>query len=186
MGKIGLILIIVLVVLIAVACVLLYNSMVKVKNKVDQAFADIDTVLKKRYDLVPNLVNTVKGYAKHEKETLTQTVELRNSAMSAKSSNEKIDANNKLASSITSIIALAENYPDLKADTNFLSLQNSLQDIENELATLRRSYNDTATAFNSKLETFPNNIICALFGFKKSSLFEITNEKERENVKVEF
>lgn len=176
---------IVLVALIILS-VIAYNSLIKSRNMVEQAFADIDVILKKRYDLIPNLVNTVKGYAKHEKDTLNNLTSLRSTAINSKNIDEVVDANNKISSSMHTLLAVAENYPDLKASSNFLSLQNSLTEIENELSTFRTSYNNLVTNYNSKIQMFPRNILAKIFGFRQHNLFVITNEIERENVKVEF
>lgn len=180
------IIIAVVVAILVISCVTTYNSLVKSKNNVEKAFADIDVVLKKRYDLIPNLVNTVKGYAKHESETLTKVINLRSAAIESNNVNDKVKINNEITSSLGNIIAIAENYPNLKADSNFLSLQQSLGDIEKELSSFRLSYNEYVTILNNKIETFPNNILAKMFKFKQAEFFEITNEVERENVKVEF
>jgi len=163
-----------------------YNGMVKAKNEVERSFADIDVLLKKRFDLIPNLVNTVKGYAKHEKETLTEVINCRNLFDNAKTVNEKVVAENKVNASLRNIWALEERYPDLKADKNFLSLQNSLSKMETEIATQRTMFNSVVTDFNSRIQVFPSNILASMFKFEKFELFKITDEKERENVKVEF
>ena len=175
-----------IVLLFLIAAIVIHNSMVRARNKVQQAFADIDVFLKKRYDLIPNLVNTVKGYAKHEKETFNQITSLRGEAVNTNNMNQAVETNNKISASLRNMLALAENYPSLKADKNFLALQNSLSDIEREIASVRVSYNNFATIYNTKLETFPNNLFALIFGFKKSTLFTVADKKERENVKVEF
>lgn len=174
------------ILIVALSVVMLYNSLVAKKNTTKQSFADIDVMLKKRYDLIPNLVNTVKGYASHEKETLSRVVELRKTAMGASTMNDKVKADNDISASIGSVLALSENYPDLKANENFLSLQQSLNDIERELATARLKYNHSATAYNTQMETFPGNVIAKIFKFEKCELFVIANPVERENIKVEF
>ncbi len=174
------------VLLLIVSCVLTYNSLVKSRNNVEKSFADIDIILKERYDLIPNLVNTVKGYAKHESETLNKVIDLRAEAIKSNNVNEKVKINNELTSSLGNLIAIAENYPNLKADTSFLSLQQSLKDIESKLASFRLSYNENVTHYNNKTETFPNSILAKMFKFKQAELFVITNQVERENVKVEF
>lgn len=175
-----------LLLLLILTFILVYNSLTKAKNNSEKAFADIDVMLKKRYDLVPNLVNTVKGYAKHEKSLFTETVELRNTAMTSASTSEKVDINNKLSSNIGKVVALAENYPKLQADSNFLSLQQSLTQIEESIATVRTNFNDKTNIYNTKLDVFPNNLIAKIFKFNKISLFEIVDKKERENIKIEF
>ena len=175
-----------IVLIFIIAAIVIHNNMVKARNNVQQAFADIDVFLKKRYDLIPNLVNTVKGYAKHENETFNQITELRGQAVNTNNMNQAIETNNQISASLRNMLALAENYPTLKADKNFLALQNSLSDIESEIARVRVSYNNYATIYNTKLETFPNNLFALIFGFKKSTLFTVTDKKERENVIVEF
>ncbi|MFH1534207.1 MAG: LemA family protein [Nitrospirota bacterium] len=170
---------------IAVLIVGIYNSLVKLKNKAEQAWSDIDTQLKKRYDLVPNLVETVKGYAKHESQTFENVVKARSAAMGAQNFKEKAEAENMLTGALKSIFALAENYPDLKANQNFLELQKTLTDIENAIQPARATYNDAVRALNTKMEVFPNNLIAGPFGFKKREFFEI-KEEERENPKVSF
>lgn len=175
-----------IVLLAILGMVLVYNSLVRRKNEVQRNFADVDTVLKKRYDLIPNLVNTVKGYAKHESELLTEVVGLRNSVQTKQTLNEKVDAYNKLEGSMHKIFALAENYPQLQANENFLSLQHTLTDVENEISGARSAYNQAVTALNLKIESFPSNIVAKMFKFQKGVLFEVTTQQERENVKVEF
>lgn len=172
--------------LVIVFVIVVYNRMINARNKVEQAFANIDVFLKKRYDLIPNLVNTVKGYVKHENDTFSQITTLRGEAVNTNNMNHVIEANNKISGSLRNMLALTENYPTLKADKHFLSLQNSLNDIEKHISETRIIYNDQANIYNTKLETFPNNLIAAMFKFEKSSLFVIADPKERENVIVEF
>lgn len=174
-----------LVAVVAVLLVGIYNSLVKLKNKAEQAWSNIDTQLKKRYDLVPNLVETVKGYAKHESQTLENVVKARTAAMGAQSFKEKADAENMLTGALKTIFALAENYPDLKANQNFLDLQKTLTDIENAIQPARATYNKAVRELNTKIEVFPNNLIASPFGFKKREFFGI-KEEERENPKVSF
>ena len=162
------------------------NALVRLKNKVEEAWATIDVYLKKRFDLIPNLVNTVKGYVKHENDTFSQITTLRGEAVNTNNMNHVIETNNKISGSLRNMLALTENYPTLKADKHFLSLQNSLNDIEKHISEARIKYNDQANIYNTKLETFPNNLIAAIFKFEKSSLFVIADPKERENVIVEF
>lgn len=177
------------VVVIALAIIGMYNSLVRLKNRVEEAWSDIDVQLKRRYDLIPNLIETVKGYASHEKETLERVVAARNAAMGAQSGGDtkaQAEAENMLSSSLKSIFALSENYPDLKANTNFLELQRELSDTENKIQASRRFYNGNVRDFNTKIEMFPTNIIAGMLGFTKREFFEIEDEKERENVKVSF
>ncbi len=172
--------------LAAFAVIGIYNSLVTLKNKVDEGWADIDTQLKRRYDLIPNMVETVKGYAKHEKGTFEAVTKARNMAMNATTPEQKAQAENMLSGTLKSLFALAENYPELKADQNFLNLQNTLKEIEEHIQLSRRYYNATVRDFNTKIEIFPNNVIAPMFGFSKREYFEIEKEEERENVKVSF
>lgn len=172
--------------LVAFAVIGIYNSLVTLKNKVDEGWADIDTQLKRRYDLIPNMVETVKGYAKHEKGTFEAVTKARNMAMNATTPEQKAQAENMLSGTLKSLFALAENYPELKADQNFLNLQNTLKEIEEHIQLSRRYYNATVRDFNTKIEIFPNNVIAPMFGFSKREYFEIEREEERENVKVSF
>ncbi len=170
---------------VAVLLVSVYNGLIKLKNSAEQAWSDIDTQLKKRYDLVPNLVETVKGYAKHESQTFENVTKARTAAMGAQNFKDKAQAENMLSETLKSIFALAENYPDLKANQNFLELQKTLTDIENSIQPAREKYNEAVRALNTKMEVFPNNLIAGPFGFKKRDFFDI-KEEERENPKVSF
>lgn len=170
---------------VAALIVVLYNSLVKLRNKAKEAWADIDTQLKRRYDLIPNIVETVKGYASHEANTLQSVTEARTKAMGAQNLQEKEQAENMLTGALKSIFALAENYPDLKANQNFLQLQTTLKDIEEHVQMSRRYYNGTVRDLNNKLETFPNNLFGGMLGFKKMDFFQATDE-EKKNVKVDF
>lgn len=179
---------IVIAVLIA-GIIMMYNSLIRLKNRVDEAWSDIDVQLKRRYDLIPNLVETVKGYASHEKETLDRVIQARNSAMAAQSkggAKEQADAENALSSTLKSIFALAESYPNLKANENFLELQKELSDTENKIQASRRFYNGNVRDFNTKLQIFPTNIIGNMLGFKDREYFEIEEPAQREAVKVQF
>lgn len=162
-----------------------YNSLVKMRNMIDEGESGIDVQLKRRYDLIPNVVETVKGYAKHEEKTLTKVVELRNSAMSAKGMEDRGKAENALTESIKSLFALAEAYPDLKANQNFLGLQGELSKIEDDVQNSRRYYNATVRDFNMRIQQFPSNLVAGMFGFKEREFFE-AEEGEKENVKVDF
>jgi len=175
-----------LIVIFIIYVVVKYNGLVKLKNFVKNAFADIDVQMKARFDLVENLVNTVKGYAIHEKDTLTQIVQARNSYLNAKTDDEKLAANDQLSGTLKTLFALAESYPDLKANQNFLQLQTELSDIENKIAAARRFFNSCVKDFNTAVETIPTNIIAKLFGFKKYDFFAITNEEEKKAPKVQF
>ena len=162
-----------------------YNSLIKFRNRTDEAWSDIDVQLKRRYDLIPNLVNTVKGYADHEKEVLEKVTEARTRAMGAQNPEDKAQAENMLTGALKSLFAVAENYPDLKASQNFLELQRELSDTENKIQAARRFYNGNVRDFNTKTQTFPNNMIIGMFGFKKYDFFEAEGD-EKEVVEVKF
>ncbi len=175
-----------IVVAVLLLVVFSYNSLVRAKNTVENAFSDIDVQLKNRFDVVENLVNTVKWYAEHEKSLLENITKSRTAYMNAKDDNEKIKADNMLSSTLKSLFAVAENYPDLKANQNFLDLQNKLYDLENKIAASRRYYNSAVREYENKRETFPSNIIANLFGFKEKLYFELNSEEERQTPKVKF
>ena len=177
--------IIVLIVIAFVVVISTYNNFVQLNNKVKEAFSTMDVYLKKRWDLIPNLVETVKGYAKHEKDTLKEIVELRSSAYDNMTDDDKIKSNEKLSTGITKIMALAEAYPDLKANENFKDLSNQLTKVEDDIANSRKYYNGVVRMFNNKVEMFPSNILAGIFGYKSKTMFE-ANTNERENVKVSF
>ncbi len=178
-------LIIGVIALLVIYVLVTYNVFVKMKNRVDESFSTMDVYLKKRWDLIPNIVETVKGYAKHEKSTLSDVIKLRNGAYDNMSSDEKIKANQQLSKGITKIMALAEQYPDLKANENFKDLSTQLTKIEDEIANSRKYYNGTVREFNDKVQMFPSNIVAKIFGYKAKIMFEAT-EEERKNVKVSF
>jgi LemA protein len=171
--------------LVVIVVVGLFNSLSKQKVVVDEATADIETFLKQRYDMVPNLVEIVKGYAAHEKETFKMVTEMRSKAMSAGSFSEKAKIEDELSKGISKIFAVAEAYPELKADKNFVELQNSLKALEDDIQKSRRFYNGTVRDFNTKIAVFPNNIIANILGFKALPFFE-ASEEEKKNVKIEF
>lgn len=185
---------IVLIVAVAIAGLMyvsIYNGLIKYRQKVKEAWAGIDVQLKRRHDLIPNLVNTVKGYAKHESETLQKVIQARNAAMSAPVSSlgDKAGAENMLSGTLKSLFALSENYPDLKANQNFIKLQDELTETEDQISASRRIYNSNVEALNTKIEMFPSNIIANAHHFKKASFFEITETERKEmskGVKVEF
>lgn len=183
--KTGLIIIIVVLVLLVFWIISSYNTLIALKNKVKEAFATMDVYLKKRWDLIPNLVETVKGYAKHESEILEKVTKLRSSSYDSMSDEEKVDVNNQLTAGIHQLLAVAENYPDLKANQNFMNLSNQLSQIEADIANSRKYYNATVRDLNNKVEMFPTNIVAGMFGFKEEKMFEAA-EEERENVKVQF
>ncbi len=181
---IGLILLIVLGVILLWA-IAIYNGLIKLKNRVDEAWSDIDVQLKRRYDLIPNLVNTVKGYAAHEKEAFEKVTEARARAMSAGTTEDKAQAENMLSNTLKSLFAIAEAYPDLKANQNFLELQRELTDTEDKIQASRRFYNGNVRDFNTKIEIFPNNLFAGILNFTKRQFFEAAGA-EKEAVKVEF
>ena len=162
-----------------------YNSLVVLRNRVKDQWAQIDVQLKRRFDLIPNLVETVKGYAKHESETLENVVKARNTYLSAETPEGQIKADGELTQAISKLFALAESYPDLKANTNFIDLQNELSDTEDKIASARQFYNDTVLKYNNKVQMVPSNIVAGLCGFKQETLFE-ANEQEKQNVSVKF
>ena len=163
-----------------------YNSLVSLRNQVEEAFSTMDVYLTKRYDLIPNLVETVKGYAKHEKETLEAVISARNKAVNATTMEGKIEAENAMSGVIGRLFALAEAYPDLKANTNFLDLQTQLKSIEDDIANARKYFNGVTRQYNTKIEVFPMNILAGIFGFTKKPLFVVADEQQRQNVKVSF
>ena len=191
-GAVGIIVaVIVVVLLVAVVAwwISTNNALVRLKNKVEEAWATIDVYLKKRFDLIPNLVETVKGYASHETQTLEKVISARNIAGKAVAGEERIAAENQLTSSLRTFLnVVSENYPELKANTNFLDLQNQLKQIEGELEGARRYYNGNVKAFNTKIEVFPSNIVAKRMGedYKKRPYFELDSVVERQNVKVSF
>ena len=177
--------ILIIVVLIILWIILTYNGLIKIRNRSKEAWADIDVQLKRRYDLIPNIVESVKGYASHEKELFEKVTLARSQAMQA-TGKEKMLAENTLTETIKSLFAVAENYPQLKANENFLGLQQELSDTENKIESSRRFYNGTVKEYNISVQVFPSNIIAGLFGFKPEPLFETTKPEEREAVKVKF
>lgn len=180
--------IIAIVVVLIIAIVSLYNALIRLKNRVDEAWSDIDVQLKRRYDLIPNLISTVKGYAQHERETLERVVEARNFAANNQQSSsvqKQAEAENMLSSALKSVFALSESYPDLKANTNFLELQRELSDTENKIQAARRFYNSNVRDFNTKIQVFPSNLIASKLKFTKYDYFEIESS-EAEPVEVKF
>lgn len=175
--------IIAIIVLILIYFGITYNSLVKLNNTVVEAFSTMDVYLKKRWDLIPNLVETVKGYAKHEKLTLSEIIKLRNSVYDDMSSDEKIKTNEQLSKDITKIMVLSEQYPNLKANENFKELSTQLIESEDGIANSRKYYNGTVREFNNKVQMFPSNIVAMIFGYKAKTMFE-ANKEERKNIKV--
>ena len=177
--------ILIVLVLLIVYVISTYNSLIVARNKVHDQFSQIDVQLKRRFDLIPNLVETVKGYAKHESETLEKVIAARNNYANAKTDAEKLAASKEMSRGVMNIMALAESYPDLKANTNFIDLQNQLREVEDKISYARQFYNDTVLMYNNKVEMFPGNIIASMFNFTKEAFFE-ADEAERENVQVKF
>lgn len=181
----GWIILIVVVVLLLLYVVSVYNGLIRLRNKVDDQASQIDVQLKRRFDLIPNLVETVKGYTKHEKETLEGVVNARNAYNTAGSLEDQLKADGELTKAMNKLFALAEAYPDLKANENFMNLQNELTAIEEKIVYSRQFYNDSVLKLNNKIEMFPSNIVAGMFNFKKRQFFEASAE-ERQNVQVKF
>ncbi|GGJ98499.1 MULTISPECIES: LemA family protein [Parabacteroides] len=179
---------IVVIVVLALWIISLYNSLVKLRNNRENAFADIDVQLKQRHDLIPQLVATVKGYAAHEKDTLERVINARNGAMSAHTIDEKIKAENALSSALAGLKITLEAYPDLKANQNFLQLQEEIADLENKLSAVRRYFNSATKELNNAVETFPSNLIAGMFGFRKEIMFDLGAQRAtlEEAPKIEF
>ena len=175
-----------IVLAIIIACIAIYNKLVTLRQRVENAWSQIDVQLQRRFDLIPNLVETVKGYMTHEQATLAKVTELRTSWASANTVEEKLNLENELTSALKTIMAIAENYPNLKADQSFNNLQQELSDTEDKIAYSRQFYNDTVTIYNTKLETFPSNIIAKIFGFKASTLYSVDNDEVKKAVNVKF
>ena len=182
------IIVIVVVVILAAWLVSMYNSLVKMRNNRENAFADIDVQLKQRHDLVPQLVETVKGYAAHEKDTLERVINARNGAIGAKTIDEKIVAENALSSALSGLKITLEAYPDLKANQNFLQLQDEIADLENKLSSVRRYFNSATKEYNNAVETFPSNILAGMFGFRKEVMFDLGEQRAalEEAPKIKF
>lgn len=175
-----------LIVVIVLVFVVLYNGLVKQRNNCDKSWAQIDVQLKRRHDLIPNLVETVKGYAKHEQGTLDQVIKARNMAMSASGVHDTAEAENMLSGALKSIFALSEAYPDLKANTNFLELQEELTSTEDRVAYSRQFFNDAVLHYNNKIQTIPSNIIAKMFSFAEREFFELDVPEARQAPKIEF
>lgn len=170
---------------VVLAVIFLYNSLVRLKNQIDNAWAQIDVQLKRRFDLIPNLIETVKGYTKHEKGVLEECTKARTAFMGATSVKDKAKAENMLEGTLKTLFAVSENYPKLQANENFLQLQEELSGTESKIAYARQHYNDMVLDYNNKVETFPNNLLAGLFGFKEKESYPVP-EEERKNVKVQF
>ena len=176
----------VIIALVVLTFVGIYNGLVRLRNMCEQAWSDIDVQLKRRYDLIPNLVETVKGYASHEKETFEKVVQARNQAMQATSPADKAQAENILQSTLKSLFALAEAYPDLKANQNFIQLQTELANIEEQIQLARRYYNAVVRDLNTKIESVPSNFVASMFNFQKREYFELESAEERKAPQVSF
>ena len=176
----------IILVLIVVFVIAQYNGLVYLRMKVHNAWSQIDVQLQRRFDLIPNFVETVKGYMTHEKETLEKVTELRTSWANATTVKDKADLDGELSSALKTIMAVSENYPELKANQNFMQLSEELRNTENKIAFSRQFYNDTVTMYNTKLQVFPSNIIAGIFHFTPSDLFKTDSEEARKNVKVDF
>lgn len=182
----GIILLIVILVVIVIIFIGLYNSIVSLRNRVDNAWSQIDVQLRKRFDLIPNLVETVKGYAAHERETLEKVIEARQLGMNATGVKDQAQADNMITGTLKSLFAVVENYPNLKADAHFTKLMEELQGIEGNIAFARQFFNDMVMQFNTKIQTFPGNIFAGMFGFKIKDYFLVEDSVAREPVKVQF
>ena len=175
-----------IVVILVIAVISMYNDLVSRRVKVDNAWSQIDVQLQRRFDLIPNFVETVKGYAAHESETFEKITELRTSWANAQTVTEKAELDNQLSGALKTIMAVSENYPDLKANQNFSELSEELRNTENKISFSRQFYNDNVTMYNEKLQLFPSNIIANMFNFKPRELFAVENNEARKNVKVDF
>ena len=177
----------ILVIVVLVALVIgMYNGLITSRNKVDNAWSQIDVQLQRRFDLIPNLVEAVKGYMKHEEGVLTKVAELRTSWANASTVGEKMELDNQLSGALKTIMAVSENYPELKANQNFSELQEELRNTENKISYSRQFYNDSVTMYNTKLQVFPTNIFANMFGFQAKELFRVDSDDARKNVKVSF
>jgi len=183
---IAIVIVIVIIVVLVLVTIGIYNGLVRLRNAVEEAFSTMDVYMKKRFDLIPNLVETVKGYASHEKDTLERVIQARNFAQSASSPEDRIQGDNQLTGALKSLFAISEGYPQLRANENFMNLQNQLQGVEADIANSRKYYNGTVRMYNTKTEVFPNSIVASMFRFQRKPLYELDDVAERQNVKVEF
>ncbi|MFH1410867.1 MAG: LemA family protein [Patescibacteria group bacterium] len=174
------------IVLVIAFVIVTYNRMIKMRNQADEAWSDIDVQLKRRYNLIPNLVETVKGYAEHESDVFTKVTEARSNAINAGTMKEQAQAENMLSGALKSLFAVAENYPELKANENFMQLQTELVDTEDKIQAARRFYNGTVRDFNTKLQQFPNSVVAKMFKFENKEFFEVEDEEQKKNVEVSF
>jgi len=178
--------ILIIITLVIIVFIAIYNALVRRRTQTEEAWSDIEVQMKRRYDLIPNVVETVKGYAAHEKSVLENVTNARTRAMGAKHSDERLQAENALSSTLKTLFAVAENYPDLKANVNFLDLQRELADTENKLQSSRRFYNSVVRDYNIMLQTFPSAFVASLFGFAKKDFFGLEDNVAREPIKVSF
>ena len=183
---IALLIVLAIVVILVIFVIALYNNLVKLRNRIENAWAQIDVQLKRRWDLIPNLVETVKGYASHERETLEAVIAARNAATSATGPQEQAASENMLTGALRQLFAVSEAYPDLKANQNFLALQEELTSTENKIGFARQYFNDAVLRMNNKVEMFPSNIIAGMFNFTREQFFEVDAPEERQAVKVSF
>ena len=181
-----LLIILAIIILIVFFIISIYNGLVQARMKVDNAWSQIDVQLQRRFDLIPNFVETVKGYMTHEKETFEKIAALRTSWANTSSVSEKAEIDNQLSGALKTIMAVSESYPELKANQNFSELQEELRNTENKIAYSRQFYNDSVTLYNNKLEMVPTNIIASFFKFEPSELFKVDSEEAKQNVKVQF
>ena len=176
----------IIIVVLVMAVVAMYNQLVSLKMKVDNAWSQIDIQLQRRFDLIPNFVETVKGYMKHESETFEKIAALRTSWANASSIKDKAEIDNQMSGALKTIMAVSESYPELKANTNFSELSEELRNTENKISFSRQFYNDSVTKYNTKIQLFPSNIIAGIFNFTARELFKVDDENARKNVKVDF
>ena len=178
--------VLIIIVVIIAALVLIYNGLIQSRNKVKNAWSQIDVQLQRRFDLIPNLVESVKGYMAHEEATLTKVTELRTAWANASTVSEKAELDNELSGALKTIMAVSENYPDLKANQNFSELQEELRNTENKISYARQFYNDSVTMYNTKLQVVPTNIVAGMFHFTEEPLFKVDSDEVKQNVKVNF
>lgn len=176
----------IIILLLVIAVIVMYNNLVRLRQKVKNSWSQIEVQLQRRFDLIPNLIETVKGYMKHEENVLTKVTEIRTSWANASSVGEKAELDNQLSGALKTIMAVSESYPDLKANQNFSELQQELQNTENKISFSRQFYNDSVTMYNMKLQTVPSNIVASIFNFQPEELFKAESDEARKNVKVDF
>lgn len=175
-----------IIILLAIYVISIYNNLVKSRQRVRNAWSQIDVQLQRRFDLIPNIVSTIKGYVKHEESTLTKIAELRTAWANASTVSQKAELNENLSGALKTIMAVSESYPDLKANTNFINLQEELSNTENKISMSRQFYNDTVTRYNTSIELFPSSIVAGIFNFLPEDLFKAESDESRKNVKVDF